>query len=528
MTNEKPNKDKKTWVIHPFVVAPFPVFTVYIINADSVSPRVILLPLTLILCATFIVWRLSLRLFKTREKAGIVSFLLAFSFISFQSICYYAKKLGFGISSMNLADQVLVTEILAIGLCLYLIKRTRWELRFPNVFLNILVCFVFAMIMPPFFTSLLAAAQSDARTGEPVATAISGEVTEKPDIYYIILDGYGRADVLEEFYGVDNSEFLAYLRSNGFYVADKSTSNYSQTYLSLASSLNLTYLDSVLTDQARQTGSRRVLRDNIRRNKVVDFLRGQGYAFVSFATGITNTEIRSADRYLVPGFALSEYQQVLLNVTAIPTLLRKLHWKKNWQYDAHRERILYIIEKLPLVDDVDSPKFVFAHIVSPHPPFVLGENGEHIAPDRAFAFGDGATFMKNGRGAEYEENYGKQLRYITKRIQDALGRLLAHSPDAIIILQADHGPGPVHNGEGPEDTNYRERLAILNALHGPPGLAEKLYENISPVNTFRLVFNHVFGTDYELLEDVARFSTWEEPYEFTDVTDAVNGPSQTP
>ena len=35
-----------------------------------------------------------------------------------------------------------------------------------------------------------------------------------------------------------------------------------------------------------------------------------------------------------------------------------------------------------------------------------------------------------------------------------------------------------------------------------PHLGDKIgYDNISPVNSFRLIFNHYFGANYDLLED---------------------------
>ena len=46
-----------------------------------------------------------------------------------------------------------------------------------------------------------------------------------PDIYYIILDGYARADILEELYNYDNSEFLEFLEQRGFFVADQGRAN---------------------------------------------------------------------------------------------------------------------------------------------------------------------------------------------------------------------------------------------------------------------------------------------------------------
>ena len=64
----------------------------------------------------------------------------------------------------------------------------------------------------------------------------------RPDIYYIILDAYGRHDALGEF---DNTDFLKELESRGFFVATNATSNYKYSIQSLASSLNLAYLDGL-------------------------------------------------------------------------------------------------------------------------------------------------------------------------------------------------------------------------------------------------------------------------------------------
>jgi hypothetical protein len=68
------------------------------------------------------------------------------------------------------------------------------------------------------------------------------QVGQMPDVYYIILDGYARGDVLEELYSFDNSDFIAALQARGFYVAEASQANYPQTAFSLASSLNMAYI----------------------------------------------------------------------------------------------------------------------------------------------------------------------------------------------------------------------------------------------------------------------------------------------
>ena len=59
------------------------------------------------------------------------------------------------------------------------------------------------------------------------------------DVYYIILDAYGRSDILSNTLGYDNSDFLSKLEGMGFYVAECAQSNYAKTDLSLSSSLNI-------------------------------------------------------------------------------------------------------------------------------------------------------------------------------------------------------------------------------------------------------------------------------------------------
>ena len=79
----------------------------------------------------------------------------------------------------------------------------------------------------------------------------------------------------------------------------------------------------------------------------------------------------------------------------------------------------------------------------------------------------------------------------------------------------------VHN------TDLHERMSILNAYYFPGGRYEKLYEGISPVNSFRVVLNTFFGARLELLPDKSFFSTWSDPYKFIDVTDAVQAARRT-
>jgi hypothetical protein len=65
-------------------------------------------------------------------------------------------------------------------------------------------------------------------------------------------------------------------------------------------------------------------------------------------------------------------------------------------------------------------------------------------------------------------------------------------------------------------------MCILNAYYLPDFDHEQLYDEITPVNTFRVVFNQYFGTEYGLLRDQGYFSTMRRPYKFINVTDRIN------
>lgn len=68
---------------------------------------------------------------------------------------------------------------------------------------------------------------------------------------------------------------------------------------------------------------------------------------------------------------------------------------------------------------------------------------------------------------------------------------------------------------------YKEAFSILNSYYLPGCDYSQLYDSITPVNTFRMVLNHYFGTDYEILEDRSYFSG-QQHYNFIDVTEEVN------
>jgi hypothetical protein len=331
-----------------------------------------------------------------------------------------------------------------------------------------------------------------------------------PDIYYIILDGYGRNDMLLDYYGLDNSDFTDALTARGFYVATESRSNYPMTFLSLASSLNMEYLNDLNDEPVVPLSEGLHPFNMIRNNRVWYLLDTLGYTYVHISSGYTTTDYNaSADINYRYGL-LSEFVELCLKTTVLNPVANGLF------AENARGRVLYSFDRLHEIPDMEEPTYTFAHLVVPHPPYVFDRNGNPLPPS----------------GIEPPERdlqgYTEQLLYVNSQTIALVDDILARSDvPPIIILQADHGTASTQQDWMTQDVAWieppeelaRERMAILNAYYLPGDGASWLYPSITPVNTFRLVFNTYFGTDLGLLEDRSYFSTYGHPYEFVQVSD---------
>ena len=89
--------------------------------------------------------------------------------------------------------------------------------------------------------------------------------------------------MLARLYGAETAPFLGRLGERGFFVAGESVANYPQTALSLASSLNATYLDAVVRATGARGTDRRLL------NELIDDERNSKHDTSSRAQGSGDT-----------------------------------------------------------------------------------------------------------------------------------------------------------------------------------------------------------------------------------------------
>jgi hypothetical protein len=327
-----------------------------------------------------------------------------------------------------------------------------------------------------------------------------------PDVYYFILDSYGREDLLKQAYGYDNSAFIEGLRERGFYVAQCSQANYIRTELSVGSSLNMSYLQDLDSAFTPDSIKRRILWESYQHSAVRYNFESLGYTTVAFATGFAWNELDDADVFYTPppfSAGMTEFETLFLNTT-LARHAQDLGWVDTDEVMAQnfRDRTLLVFDSMDDITRMTEPTFAYIHVISPHPPFVFGPNGEHTHP------ADYWNEKKQYPADLYAKGYQNQLTFLNKKILEAMDTLLVESETPpIVILQGDHGPW-----HQPRD----KRMWILNAYYLPEH-QDKLFSKISPVNTFRNIFNAYFGGNYDMLPNVSYFSPVPNLYDFSEV-----------
>jgi hypothetical protein len=333
------------------------------------------------------------------------------------------------------------------------------------------------------------------------------------DVYYIVLDGFGRPDVLKTYYGLDLDSFVAFLHTHGFYVTDRASSNYAQTFLSLASTLNLRYLDDVAAASGRDSIDRTPLSQLIRSNQLMAIARAAGYEVTAIGSDYDATvRIDVADVCVCRQYGLDEIEQASIAATPLTGLPLG-----RWTSGAHRRKVLDSFDGLIHAGQSTKRRFVFAHIVAPHPPFVFWSNGTARQPKRMmFGFSDGDHYQ--GTRREYIDGYREQAQFVAQRLSAFIDDVLSRpGPRPVIVFHGDHGPGSMLKWNDPKGTNMSERMGIFSAYLFPD-VPASLYPTISPVNGVRALATNYLGVNFPLLAERSLFSTWDRPYDFIDVT----------
>lgn len=455
---------------------------------------------------------------KNALLSSFITFLILLLFFTYGHV--YDLLYTYQIAGIRLARNSILLSIFFLFFCIALVQfiRNKSLLIKLTPYINIVsaTLFIFPAIkILDYSISRFNLLPSDINPKNDGAQLIAPEENYNPDIYLIVLDGYNRQDVLAGDFGFDNSDFIDELKNLGFYVAECSRGNYDHTNVALTSELNLDYMQNLIPDTFSGDYEARVA-SLFEKNVVIEELKRAGYEIYQFNNStypwLNWSEVNSlkhAEENNVFTKSITPFEMMFLNTTAIKIF--SLHFPEFFEaekkveisrFDQKIHQELFILDSLPSLAAKSSPKFVNAHILITHTPFVFTKNGEMLD----------AKFREYPLSEElYREGYINQTIFLNNRLLPILKSLIQDSEDPpIIILQSDHG------NKNDIGNKVNRPNQILNAYYFPNDQATA-YSNITPVNTFRLIFNSYFSTNFPLLDDISYKVTDLDNYTFEEV-----------
>lgn len=498
--------NKKSYFFHPILLGAYPILALMASNLEQARLGVVVRPLFVSLVFAVIIYGILRLITRNWGFAALLTSLVLFLFYSYghvYGLIEGAKLLGIEVGRHRFL--LILWGLLLVGGTVGIIRirnNTQGLNRIINMVSLVLVIISTVQIVyfeanyySPKHTSVLAASGSSDQGSPSTAAAVS----DQPDVYYIILDSYTRDDMLKQYYGYDNQPFIDEMTKLGFVFPECTQSNYGITPLSLPSSLNMDYLGQIGFDMTEDRLDHPLAGELVKHSQVRKNFEELGYKIVAFETGVWWTEMDDADLFIqstgnslqsvhswqtVDGFEDLLFRTTLVRVITegqsayLKTLNKDLETPEETLY----RRVNFVFDQMEELSLLPERKFVFVHLMAPHAPFVFGPDGEYKFPqDSGEGYINGIKFINN-RVIEFVKTAQKQS-----------------STPPIIIIQGDHG------------IDNEDRMQILNTYY-LPGKSDLVYSSITPVNTFRLIFNQYFGYHMDMLKDVSYYSRYGGNY----------------
>lgn len=436
--------------------------------------------------------------FRNIRKAGLMTGIWMAVYLFFGAIHDFLKAYSpFNfIHRYRYLGPVLI--VLLIFAFIYM-KKTRHSLYRITLFLNVLFC-IYLLI--DVFIILSKAFRTDKNNSlyqftVPEFTAVPDELN-KPDIYFLLFDEYASSVALEQQYGFKN-DIDSFFEAEGFSVQPGSVSNYNYTPFSIASLLNMSYIQGIKSDHGVDRTDFLECNPAILNNQVMLFLKEKGYNIVNFSmfdvadqpSRIKQSFLPLKTKMIVEGTLFPRLYRDFDSLFINNAVLAKMIGGDNiFEHLTNNEFSLNGVEQASKEKQPD-PRFIYGHFYMPHEPFFFDEHGNRK---------DNATILAEDNGLS-PEPYLQYLKYTNTRIRELISKIKANTNgQAAIVVLSDHGYRD-YASIGDPKSHFRN----LNAVYLPDKNYNGMYDSISNVNQFRVILNTLFQQQLPLLKDSTIF-----------------------
>ena len=477
----------RTKPIFLFLLPPFFVLHGFSENYDFIPVKDALLLTVVYIGISIVLSLLSWLLFRNFIKANLVAFLImAFNFF-FGSAHDFLRKIFPGSFITKWVFILPAAAVLFIVL-LIVLKKRKSPLFKLSYYLNIL--FVVLLLTDACLLTGKIINRKKASYAIPEGFVNCNNCPE-PDIYFILADEYAGNKELKDLFQFDDSAFINQLKDLNFHMIPESYSNYNYTPFSVASMLNMDWLD--LKGKDRDKPDLTYCYEAIRDNKLLQFLRSDGYNFYNYSVfDFEGQPARTRETFLPAKTRLITAQTFLSRFDKEIRFNLVTRWKskKNLKIITYfnkmnNENIYDLTWKLA-EQKTSMPKFVYAHLMMPHYPYYFDRNGK----EQPF------ESLLEGKQTN-KEAYIEYLQYSNKKLIELVEHILRSSASPpIIVLAGDHG---FRHFIEPVESKYY--FLNLVSVHLPSKNYSGFSDSLSGVNLFRAVLNAQYGQKLPFLKD---------------------------
>lgn len=364
------------------------------------------------------------------------------------------------------------------------------------------------------------------------ALAISNTTQLKginPSIIHIVLDGYAGFAPLKQYMGYDNQPFKNELEQLDFTVLDTITP-YNRTLYSMAAMFQGDYLrKEALIEIDDLQKYERMLADTVTKGSVAQSLVNQGYHlyfsplgyFYTYPQG--STLIQKNIQYFLYGYLTTgTWFEPLKQLIYSPLTYFKQFVDNSFSLD---------FAKLP----IKTPAYMLLHILSPHPPFNVDEDGninETYEANQGFFFDGDSRHHGSAKGQlKYRNGYITKVKYTNKSVIKLIKNIQRNvKGPKIILIHGDHGSKMMHFQDIASASCIHEYFSSFLAIYSDvKGIKSTLSSQnpFSLVNAYRGIFNILFDQSYTLKTVKSFFipkhrSLDSTPYEEIDLSTQYN------
>ena len=279
------------------------------------------------------------------------------------------------------------------------------------------------------------------------------DIKSDKNFFFIVFDGFPRLKNLKKI-GYDISKFETLFEKYDLFLFEKTKSSYLDTQKSMSSTMNM----SLIRDDIKM--DKKYFYKFIQNSLLLDIFIKNGYSINWFPNDLTLSSCPNFSKVkCYPG----EHKLKIFNKEIVKYFFQMLLLQPYWIEKVNVFYINKIKNKKKILFNLDivtnfvkneknlTNQFVFAHIMSPHPPYILDSN---------------CSLQKFG--LEYklhdQKKFLEQVDCIYLQLETFLKEIKIKMPDTNLFIHSDHGTTLINTKIKYGDENFENFIVVNKSL----------------------------------------------------------------